>query len=1291
MMSAICQNFVQNAWKKELCSNCFKSKDEHQITVKKLPTLSSETVLESIIKNNYNTQTKSKHVVSFTNEISKVIGYGGEDWSEIEEEQVEDTEDETDSHDTDEEFDETEKELRKITKRNTDFNTVNANLLNDNAETKKSYTHLKLGKPQIDAEGRKHTLMVSVTPFGQDNKKCTKPASQIPVAKVNKDIIENKNTASLTSYIPKNEERVIKSEKSLLEEISETLEKSKTPIQIISRKKTQKDVILSVSKLDSDIRNKENERMDSAHLSEKSTSTEKSKDLKNNKTNIPERKNGLTRAPIIKRDQEKPVVYQTSTAKIELLNNKNLKLTKDLTNQVYKTEGLSNILEENVSNENQTLNSAECNIQSETAIELNTYINSSNLRSTATQNHINNDSQCNTGSQDCFVNGINPSTEKACDKDESMHSIQSHDSTFDSMPPESREQAGEPDGHADPDGNNEPPALPTTPPPLETRTSFLHSSSYDKPKLPLKPSAVLIRKPILPTNQLNEISPHQLSSFSSEPRIIQEEDSTKECDIGRTPNKRKAPKPPLSDESNLTFSTNPSTIFPILKEFEKRDRASSCSPKLDNSEISENPHGIDTNLILPKPPPSKKILSQSTDSLTTIGIEDKKKEKTKGRFSLKKFLRMSSSKDVNKGRNDSPKYEEVKFIESQPRPRLVIVHPLDLNGAQVEVLPKPVTHEQFECSFSMPLSNVEYQVPKSIPVDVTCIEQRLVKPPPPPRNLDEWNRKNKPNLPHPPKSVDIINKQKHLNRIKNIRNNNDSVYANIGEVRSAIIPNKPQRTASMREREALAGQHNTSTDNYEPVETTFKSNKENVYDYINCGRSSSSEFDSSSPEKNSPTSSSSKNPRYVRQIRSNSNVDVSGEYFKFQSIPRSASLTYCGSETESEIYAPYSFYGSESEVAEDDCDWTIHNGRTHKLRSRKGRSIVHKNLEDNYGAVIVANHEALVQVLENIQQGVSIQPALRGLKTASNLRWTNLSIKENLPPLIVGPRVFHQAIWGVHHVTIIISTGSTPINSQPLSTFTLNPITEFTDLIPAKYFPSATPDDSKLVQASVAVLPWIQVNTIQTYTELLKNKLNSAQEELLKDACFIVLQLVNALKILQAQGIEELPLSLTSFIIFKEMEKDTHHRLCVLQGLGEELTHKKENIEFGSLCECAATVLMHLLPSAKLTPLLHSLLSTERAMSLTQVKSVLEYTLWGPADVSLSSSIKERELALQRWLDLQRATVLHGLVCARIQLTVYEEYHLLFLVRSNAKMICDASLLLDSNKQNALVNTRTNI
>ena len=35
--------------------------------------------------------------------------------------------------------------------------------------------------------------------------------------------------------------------------------------------------------------------------------------------------------------------------------------------------------------------------------------------------------------------------------------------------------------------------------------------------------------------------------------------------------------------------------------------------------------------------------------------------------------------------------------------------------------------------------------------------------------------------------------------------------------------------------------------------------------------------------------------------------------------------------------------------------------------NRGGRSVVHKNLEDNYGAVISANHEALAQLLEQVR------------------------------------------------------------------------------------------------------------------------------------------------------------------------------------------------------------------------------------------------------------------------------------------------------------------------------------
>lgn len=62
---------------------------------------------------------------------------------------------------------------------------------------------------------------------------------------------------------------------------------------------------------------------------------------------------------------------------------------------------------------------------------------------------------------------------------------------------------------------------------------------------------------------------------------------------------------------------------------------------------------------------------------------------------------------------------------------------------------------------------------------------------------------------------------------------------------------------------------------------------------------------------------------------------------------------------------------------------------------------------------------------------------------------------------------------------------------------------------------------------------------------MLKSKIQN--DETYKETIFTLLQIINALKLLQAQGIEELPLSLNSFILCKDMERDIHNRICVLE------------------------------------------------------------------------------------------------------------------------------------------------
>lgn len=103
MTSSVCHRFVQNAWKKERCSNCFKPKDEHASLKRETPvtrrpltltTSSNNNKSRGIIKNpERSIPNRRKRAVSFKQELSEIIGFGGEDWGEgeiDEEEQGED-------------------------------------------------------------------------------------------------------------------------------------------------------------------------------------------------------------------------------------------------------------------------------------------------------------------------------------------------------------------------------------------------------------------------------------------------------------------------------------------------------------------------------------------------------------------------------------------------------------------------------------------------------------------------------------------------------------------------------------------------------------------------------------------------------------------------------------------------------------------------------------------------------------------------------------------------------------------------------------------------------------------------------------------------------------------------------------------------------------------------------------------------------------------------------------------------------------------------------------------------
>lgn len=96
-----------------------------------------------------------------------------------------------------------------------------------------------------------------------------------------------------------------------------------------------------------------------------------------------------------------------------------------------------------------------------------------------------------------------------------------------------------------------------------------------------------------------------------------------------------------------------------------------------------------------------------------------------------------------------------------------------------------------------------------------------------------------------------------------------------------------------------------------------------------------------------------------------------------------------------------------------------------------------------------------------------IPPALRGLKAAENLRWSDFTIMEDSRKMVAGHRVFYPAIWCGQNVTLCV-TMSQGLQSTPSSRSSslLTPITEFSDLVPAMYLPMGPKENQELLQGN---------------------------------------------------------------------------------------------------------------------------------------------------------------------------------------------------------------------------------
>lgn len=840
-----------------------------------------------------------------------MIGFGGE-WSES---------DGSDGEDSGEKpvdvvvvYDDDE-DTQRLTKSNTEFNQNNGNLLGDpTTNIKRSFAALKLGAPQKDSAGKKQTLKINVTPFnGAPSYAKVDPKSKI-IPTESKADQKSKNgivlksmtltddtytkpaptTQTLSTTTPTDEAdkspdyQIKVGEKSLLEEISETLEKnnsfSKKPLVTECQEEIALENKTDVIKVE--IKNNSNPTViASAILSsnQPQTSNAATTAINNNKRTI-------TRNNPIQKDKEKPKI-QVFSKNPESDNNSDQECgtTSDYYDVVESRNSYENVPDgldgkektqdvqktDDTTDKDTLLNTKSHFFSNQTVSEMflshkpindaikkraesynlsdSTFVSSkiTNDGLIVTHNHMNEDALDSTGSSfdsssssDEEMSSINrsesdsgigikagnniPLKTSICVINSSTNSSDYEDVQVSNVSQKSRELAGEPDGRSDPDGSSETspaPALPSCPPPVEDpRPSFLHSTgkfSPDKPKVPLKPATVTVVKPFQKRQQSEMIM--QLQQVISSPKA--EPMSSEHLDALKASNKKtRAPEPPQGESDFCTeilkhfkeenIDNEPIRTFKEITSVKNQQKFASktntvqikeprsypaMNPKFRSlNHLNKTPQNDDKFEKYPKPstpePAPRHSLSLSQDSLN-VDLEKGKKKK----FSIKKFLRMGTKTD-NHSKKDYSHYADIPNISNdsvnesrvpQVKPRLIIIHPLDINTSAVQV--------------------VKSASPTTPGTDKDIFPTGIVgKPPPaPPQRADSTKLQeiNKPSRPPPPKTTEMrarIESEVENKDVKYAAPNPpiDNVYANLGEVRNSIAPRKPERTASMREREA---------------------------------------------------------------------------------------------------------------------------------------------------------------------------------------------------------------------------------------------------------------------------------------------------------------------------------------------------------------------------------------------------------------------------------------------------------------------------------------------------------
>ncbi|XP_042898413.1 titin homolog [Parasteatoda tepidariorum] len=355
-----------------------------------------------------------------------------------------------------------------------------------------------------------------------------------------------------------------------------------------------------------------------------------------------------------------------------------------------------------------------------------------------------------------------------------------------------------------------------------------------------------------------------------------------------------------------------------------------------------------------------------------------------------------------------------------------------------------------------------------------------------------------------------------------------------------------------------------------------------------------------------------------------------------------------------------------------------------------------KTLEDSYLVLTTSNRELLVKlVTQALKKRKSYVTKLKQIE----FRWSHFEIDLAQPSSIFafGEKIaYHATIphYPDYLITLVVTVQQAHNRLNESGDFKYPVFGQFVDCIPPELLDSSGDAELESMQATILVLDRSNITTIECFTEGLPNTLTEEHE---KELSFIILQLIHSLKSLQAQGIESIDSSFQNLILAKTKADKYNTLIFLSDNCYDENDYVSDSCKI-SLCQYALMLLFQLLGIQSIDEFISlsdskfssdiarksfemaiALLSEEKAVSLSQTKTLMECFLWDLTKIlEILDDSDDTDSILQRWMDVKRSNFIKNIVGDEnlCDINVQSEYYSQFLIRTSIRNVKEILLYL---------------